>query len=56
MNNKGNKNEEMMESSRFIKKLGTMNHSKREKKLKKRSGGIGGRRVGVVDTETYGSP
>lgn len=45
-----------MESSRFIKKLGTMNHSKREEKRKKRSGALGGRRVGVVDTETYGSP
>lgn len=45
-----------MESSRFIKKLGTMNHSKRYKKHKKRSGSIGTGRVGAVETENYGSP
>jgi hypothetical protein len=45
----------MLESSRYIKKLGTMNHSKRQKnKEKKRASGVGGNRI--ANTENYGSP
>ena len=43
----------MLESSRLIKKLGTLNHSKRSKRRKKRTDAVGHH---IAETQNYGIP